>query len=346
MVTLFYIVIMTSFFSQIAYVILHYFCNEIFTNPSISTIAAKAIPLEKTPSGITPKASSSSSSSFQTQEVRDPSPAKLRHIDKKFRVSDIFSIITPKSSKVVMQFEDDLPYEVPLEQEFYDMITMICKHREKLGGAGRELFDDTWGFHQIYFHDELSLKSLIETAEENTTINSSISSRLISSRNTNDPTRIKNGYHDMNDMLSCFDTNGQNINMLTRLYWKLIKARQQSYQEIEYCDHNLTPFNRAYRIMHLLQKELMEGYTRRILESYENRLNLKPSTSYSYLFKSFSLLILVCAYISMLGYVIWFGSQETDKIQITLCQSYIFWLFLEICVYLSSMRHPLIALLW
>jgi hypothetical protein len=53
MVTLFYIVIMTSFFSQIAYVILHYFCNEIFTNPSISTIAAKAIPLEKTPSGIT-----------------------------------------------------------------------------------------------------------------------------------------------------------------------------------------------------------------------------------------------------------------------------------------------------
>ena len=286
-VTLFYIVIITSFFSLIAYVMLHYFCYEVFTNPAISLVAA--IPLDKTPSGITPKA----------VQTRDPSPAKLRQTDRKFRVSDIFNIITPKSSKVVMQFEDDFPYEVPLEQEFSELITMICEHREKLGGAGREMFDDKWGFHQLYFHDEASLKMLIEKAEG--------ASSSSSSSSLSDPTQVKN-----TNML--FDSS---VNMLTRLYWRLIKTRQHAFKEIEYCDHNLTCFNRGYRIMHLLQKELMEGYARRILDAYEGRLNPKPIASYSKFFKLFSIFSLICAYSMMFMYVLWFGSQETDKIQIT-----------------------------
>ena len=301
-VTLFYVVIITSFFSQIAYVMIHHFCQEVFTNPAISSVAT-AIPMDKTPSGITPKAS----------QTRDPSPAKLRQMDRKFRVSDIFNIITPKSSKVVMQFEDDFPYEVPLEQEFSELITMICEHREKLGGAGREMFDDNWGFHQLYFHDEASLKMLVENAQN------------ASSQSMN-PTEVDN----RNALEVCFSTR---VSMLTRLYWKLIKIRQQSYKEIEYCDHCLTPFNRAYRIMHLLQKELMQSHARRILDSYEERLNTKPMSSYSRLFKGVSMFVLVSAYVGMFLYVLWFGSQETDRIQIALCQSFLFWLFLEVFIY-------------
>ena len=123
------------------------------------------------------------------------------------------------------------------------------------------------------------------------------------------------------------------VNMLTRLYWRLIKTRQHAFKEIEYCDHNLTCFNRGYRIMHLLQKELMEGYARRILDAYEGRLNPKPIASYSKFFKLFSIFSLICAYSMMFMYVLWFGSQETDKIQITLCVSFALWLFLEIFLY-------------
>ena len=56
-------------------------------------------------------------------------------------------------------------------------------------------------------------------------------------------------------------------------------------------------------------------------------------SSYSRLFKGVSMFVLVSAYVGMFLYVLWFGSQETDKIQIALCQSFLFWLFLEVFIY-------------
>ena len=92
------------------------------------------------------------------------------------------------------------------------------------------MFDD-WGFHQLYFHDEASLKMLVENAQN------------ASSQSMN-PTEVDN----RNALEVCFSTG---ICLLACIGNNQI--RQQSYKEMS-IDHCLTSFNRAYRIMHCYKK--------------------------------------------------------------------------------------------
>ena len=119
----------------------------------------------------------------------------------------------------------------------------------------------------------------------------------------------------------------------------ILEARSISNIEILRIRNNsLTSFPTGFRLLHLLQLELMPCHSSRILRKYSERLefiamnysNCGPcNRCLSFLVNStgcFAITIFICL---MIQYIVKFGDRSSDVIQIALCKSFLFWIIFQ-----------------
>lgn len=227
--------------------------------------------------------------------LSSPRPVNRAGLADKLRVADIFSIVTPKSTKVVMEFDDDLPEEAPLLTEFTSMVKYICSHRDSLESLAHDKFDHYWGFNDISYADEASLKILLSKMREN---------------------------------VSFWQ---RDIPILMHLYTLLDSTRRQLFLELDRCV-GMTEFARGYRLLHAFQRAMIPACSADILDAYDLRVNFRGSTAYSRLLKFIVTSFLFIAYCAMIYFIVLFGMSNIDDIQIALLQSFVLWCIYEIFV--------------
>ena len=274
-VTVFYVIVCTSFMAHIFYIFVDYFFNQSFLS-----FSNQPNPINS--NKVSPFTSNPAISPFRNFEK-----------DKKIRLADIFSIVTPKSSKVVMTFQDEFPIENNLENEFSNMISMICNYRDTLDDFDRKQFDDNWNFHDLQYPDDQLVQFMLSDS-----LNSKLCAR---------------GNH----------------STLTKLYEKLIRSRESYSREFYYCNQ-ITKFARGFRLMHLFQMDLLPLNSYKILDGYERRINYRLNKGLSFVVKSLVATVLFLFYGFMIYTIVLFGSVQSDIIQISLCQTFLLWILYEV----------------
>ena len=108
------------------------------------------------------------------------------------------------------------------------------------------------------------------------------------------------------------------------------------------------PLTRGFRLLHLLQCDMLSSYARSVLTSIDRRLRAENSTDpVPSRVKTLLMLLLVIWDVLVVGYLVWFSVEAVDIVQMSLFQSFTCWLLLDILfvetlsVYLIHVLFPL-----
>jgi hypothetical protein len=183
-------------------------------------------------------------------------------------------------------------------QEFMNMISMICNYRGSIDETFRIDFDNQWNFHSIISKDRNSIDPVLRYSF----------SRLFNTL--------------LCRQKSTLEVLFQNLSLVSKLF-----SSEKKYFSRE----EMTDISKCYRLMHLMQRDLLPKSKACILDSHDRRISshIAKEALFTFHFSLVIVIVMLGVYGTMLFYIFSFGNNASNSLQNQLCLTFFAWMLAE-----------------